>query len=258
MKNRICLFMSLTLLAVGPLEAQRKPAPQKPTGRPAIKLTAEQIMDRGAEAMGPRSAWDRIRSSVMTGTLSVKDRGMEGTVTLRAKRPNKFVMEQNVKGIGVTRQGYDGKVGWSKDPIQGLRKLEGAELAAVRRAAVFDAHIQWRKFFTKWEVTGIRKVNGRDAYVVKLSPAVGRPTVEYHDVKNFRLVRTDMVTETPRGPLPIEVYPSDYRKVSGVLVPFVVRQRQMHPEGPVEVVIRIRSVKTNVPIPDSAFAMPKN
>lgn len=244
----VCLMLALAAGAA----AQAK----KPAAKP--KLTAAQIMDRGGAALGPRAAWDRIKSSVMEGTLSTKDGSLKGSVTLRAKRPNKFVIRQNVTGVGVTLQGYDGKTGWTKDPMQGLRKLERAELAATRRAALFDAHLQWRKLYKKWELIGTRKVNGRNAYVVRLSPQIGRFTLEYHDTANFRLVRTDMVTETAQGPMPIEVYPSDYRKVDGVLVPYVIRQRMVRPEGPVEVTIRIKSVKNNVTLADSLFAMPKD
>lgn len=230
--------------------------PGKPSQR--AKLTAEQIMDRAAAALGPKAAWDKITSSVMEGTITVKSRGISGTVLLKAKRPNRFLIQQTIKGLGVTLQGYDGKVGWSKDPVQGLRKLEGAELAAAKRAALFDAHIQWRKLYRRWELVGVRKVNGRDAYAIRLSPAIGRATIEYHDTKTFRLVRTDMVTETPQGPLPMEIYPSDYRTLRGVLVPFTVLQRQRHPTGSVDVLIRLKTVKPNVPIPDITFAMPKS
>jgi len=235
-------------------------APCSPqASKPAVtaKLTAAQIMDRGGAALGPRSAWDKIRSTVTRATLTFKDTGARGDLLLKARRPGMFVIRQSVSGVGATEQGYDGKVGWSKDPIQGLRRLQGAELAARKRAAYFDAQFDWRKLYKKWELIGVRKVNGRDAYVVRLSPQIGRFTLEYHDTKTFRLVRTDMVTETPQGPLPMEIYPSDYRKVDGVLVPFVMRQRIHRPEGLVEITVRITSVRNNVPISDSEFRMPE-
>jgi hypothetical protein len=31
--------------------------------------------------------------------------------------------------VGEIQQGYDGKVGWEKNPMTGLRELQGAELA---------------------------------------------------------------------------------------------------------------------------------
>jgi hypothetical protein len=220
-------------------------------------LTAEQIMDRGAAALGPKAAWERIKTTVMTGTIEAKAQGLSGTVVVKAKRPAMFFVEQNVKGLGVTRQGYDGKVGWSKDPNQGLRKLSGAELQAAKRAAI-GAHFEWRKFFRKWEFTGTQKVAGKDAYVVRLSPAIGRPTVEYYDCRTFLPVRTDMVTEVANVPVPVQVFPSDYRKVDGVLMPFLMRQKVMQPKGAVDITVRIRSIKNNVPVPDSTFAMPKS
>lgn len=243
---------SLAGLCATAVLAQKGGSAKKPA------ITAEMVMDRGAAALGPKAAWDKIRSSVMTGTISAPSQKISGTVELRAKRPNRVLVKQTIQGVGVILQGYDGTTGWAKDPVQGVRKLDGAELAAIRRAALFDAHIQWRKLYKKWELIGTRKVNGRDAYVVRLSPAIGRVTLEYHDTKTFRLVRTDMVTETPQGPVPMELYPSDYRTTNGVVVPFTLRQRQLRPGGAVDVFIRIKSVRVNVPIPDSVFAMPKS
>lgn len=247
---RIALALVLALAAM-PALSQTKKAASK------VRLTAERIMDRGAAALGSRAAWAAIQNSVVEGTMASQDGSMRGTFVLKYQRPGKFVIAHTMKGMGVIRQGYDGKTGWSHDPSQGLRKLEGAELAAVKRAAVMDSHLQWRKLYRKWELVGVRKVNGRDAFVIRLSPAVGRVTLEYHDTKTFRLVRTDMVTETAGGPVPIEVYPSDYRTVKGALIPFVVRQNMKTPEGRLVITMRIKSVKTNVAIPDSAFTMPK-
>lgn len=248
--------MSRLLLAVAALlcaatgYAQTSKAPAK------TKLTAAQIMDRGAAVLGARAAWDRIKTTVMQGTVEAKQQNLRGTVVVKAKRPGKFLVEQKIGGIGVTLQGYDGKVGWSKDPNQGLRKLTGAELQAAKRAAI-GAHFEWRKFFARWELEGVKKVNGKEAYVVKLSPSIGRVTREYYDKRTFMPVRTDMVTEVAGVPLPVEIYPSDFRKVDGVLMPFVMRQRVLQSSGPVEIVVRIRSIKNNVTVPDSAFAMPK-
>ena len=246
---RIVITGSIAALVVG---STGQTAPKK--AKPA--LTAAQVMDRGAAVLGPKAAWDRIKTTVMRGRIEAKAQGLSGTVTVKAKRPGRFLVEQNIKGVGVTRQGYDGKIGWSKDPAQGLRKLTGAELQAAQRAAI-GAHLEWRRFFTKWELGGIKKVNGKSAYVVKLSPRIGRMTIEYYDVKTFMPVRTDMVTEVAGLPVPIEIYPSDFRKVDGVLMPYAMRQRVLQPSGPVEIMVRITSIKNNTAIPDAVFAMPK-
>ncbi|MBM3496397.1 MAG: DUF620 domain-containing protein [Armatimonadetes bacterium] len=247
--NRIVCFLTLAIWA-GAAAAQPAKSAKKPS------LTAAQIMDRGAAVLGPKAAWDRIKTTVMAGTIEAKAQGLSGTVVVKAKRPGRFLVEQTIKGVGTTRQGYDGKVGWSKDPEQGLRKLTGAELSAAQRAAI-GAHLEWRKYFAKWERAGTKKIGGRDAYVVRLSPKIGRMTIEYYDAKTFMPVRTDMVTEVAGLPVPIEIYPSDFRKVDGVLMPFKMRQRVLQSSGPVEVMVRIGSVKNNGPIPDTAFAMPK-
>jgi hypothetical protein len=65
-----------------------------------------------------------------------------------------------------------------------------------------------------------------------------------------------MVTEVSGLPVPVEIYPMDFRKVDGVLSPFKMRQKVLQPSGTVELVVRIRSVKNNVTVPDGLFKMP--
>jgi hypothetical protein len=226
---------------------------QPPKAARTSSLTAAQIMDRGAAALGPKAAWDRIKTTVMEGT--VEGPGITGTVVVKAKRPGRFLVEQVIGKVGTTRQAFDGKVGWSKDPLQGLRKLSGAELSAAQRAAI-GAHLEWRRFFHKWERLPDRKVGGKNALVVRLSPRIGRFTLEYYDARTFLPVRTDMVTEVSGLPVPVEIYPMDFRKADGVLSPFKMRQKVLQPSGTVELVVRIRSVKNNVTVPDGLFKMP--
>jgi hypothetical protein len=90
------------------------------------------------------------------------------------------MMTANLTGLGTTQQGYDGAVGWAKDPFTGLRELKGGELAVVQRAALLNP-AGWRKHYKSMKVTGRSKVGEREAYVVEAAHAGDTPDKLYFD-----------------------------------------------------------------------------
>lgn len=126
-----------------------------------------------------------------------------------------------------------------------------------RREAAFNTPLKWRALFEKAELIGVRQVDDRDAYAIRLTPASEKPIVHYYDTQTFLLLRTGEMEETPVGAAPTGTYFSDYRVVDGVKIPFVIRARQRLPTGIVEVRLTVTRVQTNVPIDDSLFARPR-
>jgi hypothetical protein len=238
--------------------ARRKPAPRKPAAKkPAAarpSLTAEQILTRHVDATGGREAYLRQRSVHAKGTLEMSAAGLRGTFEVKQKAPDRLWLLQNLAGFGEATQAYDGKTGWSKDPLNGLRELSGAELALVQRSARLHAPLEWKTLYKKVELLGIRPVEGKDAYAVRLAPEVGQPTTQFFDARSFLLVRQDTIVEGPTGVVPTESYPSDYRDVEGVKTAFKTRQRIGG--GAAEIVMTITEIKVNVEIDDAIFAKP--
>ena len=234
-------ILALTTLAALPVAAQ---AP-KPTG------TA--LMDKSVAASGG-AAWLKIESFTAKGTVSIPAQSITGTMEIMAKSPDKFAMKQAIKGIGDSSSGFDGKVGWSKDPFSGQRTLAGAELAALKAQASLTLRpAQWKSVYSKAELLGTVKVAGAPAYRVRLTPKVGNPETQYFDVKTGLQVRSDQTVETPNGKIAIESYFSDYRTVSGIKMAYKIRQLA----GPTEAVILLSDVKVNTTIEDGVFTQPK-
>ena len=244
------LLLGLLFVAGMPTLAQ-KPAARRPAPKPT--LSAAQVLDKAVAAVGGRAAQARITSSVMEGTVSLPAQNLGGTFLVRAKAPNQLLVVQTMQGLGESKQGFDGKTGWSQDPFNGLRTLEGTERATLQRSAVFNAALLWRQLYKKAEMVGLRKVGSRSVYAVRLTPAQGKPTVNYYDAQNFLLLRSDTLVEGPQGTVPTETYASDYRTVDGVKVPFATRQRV---GGVAEVLLKVTTYKNNVALDDSVFAKP--
>jgi zinc protease len=217
------------------------------------KLTAEQILEKNIAASGGRAAFDKIKTTTMKGTLNVKSNGIKGTIEITAKSPDKVLVNSTLPGVGVMQQGYDGKTGWSQDPFTGLRKLEGAELEALKRQAQFNEQLNYKSFYTKVSLIGKQKLNGKEVYALKMIPKTGKPSTSYFDAKTFLLIKQDMVTESPQGTFPVESLISEYKTIDGVKFPTVMQQKV---GNVAEMEMRFTDITNNTPVEDKIFAMP--
>lgn len=258
----ICAAL-LPFLTVTTAAAQAPPVPAPVTTTTAVKLsaplpaglTAEKIMDKFVQASGGKAALANVKTTIQRGTITIAGQKIKGKFEGYIKRPNRIYTVQELENIGKFEGGYDGKLAWAKDPINGLRELKGKELAQKKREISDDANkSEWRATYKNAEALGIRKVEGKDAYAVRLTPAAvgGKPAVWYFDPKTGLLIRMDMINESDQGTIPIQMHFSDYRTISGQKIPFLIRQKA----GPAEVTITLTEVKINEPIPDSKFIKP--
>jgi len=244
MKRAITLLAAAAIaLTVARLSAQ---------GQSSATPTVDQIIENYLTAIGGRAAVEKLTSRVSTGTFEIPDAGMTGTVTISEKAPNKSLAVIEIGGIGLIREGSDGTVAWAEEPGSGVRDKTGTELADGLRGSVFNAELKLKSLYKTVVVTGKESVEGKDAYVVLATPDVGSANKLYFDVASGLMVRQSSTRDTPQGPMDIDVQIGDYRVVDGVKVPFSVRQVS----AMATVVIRLTTVKHNVPVDDAIFKKP--
>ncbi len=218
------------------------------------QITAEEILEKNIAAVGGRKAIEKSASYCLKATLEIKGRNVQGALEVCGKAPDKLLTVTTIDKVGVIKQGFDGKSGWSQDPFQGLRALEGDELEKTRRQAVFNPELKWRELFIKAELTGKEKVGGLDAYVVRLTGKDGTSVTRFYDAATFLLLRADAVDEGPQGKIPVETLYTDYREVDGVNTAFQWTKKT--PAG--DTIIKITWVKANAEIDDARFAKPSH
>lgn len=242
--------MNLKLAAVILLCASVGYAQQAPAPPP----TVEQIMNKSIEALGGRAAIESLTSVVMTGTTEVVAYNSSGNTTTYAQAPDKFATTTDFEGYGTVGHGYDGKTAWRADPQQGNTDLTGNRLADARIEATFGGALRWKDLYPKAEVTGTDKVEGRDCWVVKLTPAQGDPVTRYYDAQTFLPAKLVTTGDTPQGPGQISVEFSDYRDIgNGVKLPYTLK---LNVPGVGDLVTTYQTIKYNVPIDASKFAKP--
>jgi len=253
----IVIYALLFAAPAGAALAQEKPqtakAPEANTAKAtAADPTVDQILDKYVQAIGGRQAVEKITSRVTKGTFEVTTMGMKGDLEIYVKAPNKILTIQNLSGVGEIRDGYDGKIAWSQNPMMGLREKSGPELAAVVRESDIHSSIKIRQIYSKLELKGKEKVGDRETYLVLATPAEGAPVKVYYDAQTGLIARTDVELETPQGKFQIQTTLDDYREVDGVKMPFTRRQESSMGSA----VIKWTEVKHNVAIDDTMFNKP--
>ncbi|HSB07971.1 MAG TPA: hypothetical protein VLM38_00555 [Blastocatellia bacterium] len=209
----------------------------------------EQVLEKYVRAIGGREAYQRLTSRIARGEWENATRGVRFRIEIYSKAPDRRVETLDApENRGFTGRGYDGANGWSMNLTEtGLRQLEGAELATMRRESDFYREIELEQLYRRLAVIAKEKMDAREVYVVEATPEIGNSEKLYFDIETGLLIRRDMVYGTTL----VKHYYEDYREVDGVKLPFAVRS-----EGPVRVTTRLKEVKHNIAIEDSKFKSP--
>lgn len=201
--------------------------------------------------------WDGVKSLRQTGTLHAGglDGEFEATQDFVGGRSESHYRLGSIEGAN----GYDGRVGWTRDPGGEVAEQDAPE--AMRRArtqAWLDAHGYWhaRRMPATFDVPQSRELDGRRHEVVVATPEGGDPATLWFDAQSHLLVRT---VQALGGDTATTVC-DDWREAAGLRLPFhCVTDRtdtagRTDPRNRTE--IRTTRIETNVAVADADFAVP--
>jgi len=251
----IGILASLCVLAARAQDAAKPSAaattPSKSQAAAAMP-TADQVLDHYVQAIGGRAAWLKLNSRVSKGSIEIPAmNNLTGTVEIHEKAPHFMLAVINLGGAAF-EQGFDGNIGWSNNPQNGLRELSGGELDDARREANFYHALDLRKNYTKITVSGIERVDEHDTYALEATRAQGAPDKMYFDMQTGLMVRSVNQRYTPDGVTEFTADVDDYTEVDGVKLPFTVRQTG----ASATFIIRFTEVHHNLQLTDAQFAKP--
>src|ERR1700735_2000362 len=129
---------------------------------------------------------------------------------------------------GDSSQGYNGTVAWQQRGGE-VEELSGDDLARAKALVGFNPGLSLTKNSAHLEVKDIAKIDGHDAYRIIASRASGATDQYYFDVQSGLLLRISTQIDSPLGAIPQDTYFEDYRDVSGMKVPFLIRV--VRPDG---------------------------
>jgi len=119
--------------------------------------------------------------------------------------------------------GFNGTAGWHQDN-RGLAIRTGPELAKLRRYAQFALPLTLRGLYRTMVPERTERIGAANNYVLAAIPLDGPAERLLFDVATGLLVRITWVVETPLGDLPKQIDFEDYRRIDGIMLPFVIRE----------------------------------
>jgi outer membrane lipoprotein-sorting protein len=223
----------------------------------AAEMTVDDILAKNTEAKGGIEKLRALKSARFSGKMSMGG-GMEAPFTMTKSRPEKMRIEFTIQGMtGI--QAYDGTTGWMVMPFLG--KKEAEELPAdmlkdVKEQADFDGpFIDYAKKGNKVELLGKEKIEGTDAYKVKLTTKDATETTVYIDADTFLEIKMEAKRKMQGQEIEGETILGNYKEVDGLLFPFSIENKAKGMPG--GQTITIDKVELNPTVADDSFAMPK-
>lgn len=218
------------------------------------------ILAKHVKAIGGEAPYKAVKSIRASGRFEMPAQQIAGDFVMVAARPNKQRVKVTVPGIGEIDSGYDGKVGWRMDPIQGPALLTDKELSEAADDAYFEGALYGPDFVT--EATTIARVSfpppiggdasqGQPAYKVKLVLKSKNERFEFFDVNTGLQIGSESTRATPMGPMPVVSVLRDYRKFGALMMPASLIQRLMG----VEQIVNVNTYEYDT-VPADAFDLP--
>jgi hypothetical protein len=213
---------------------------------------AETILDHYLEVTGGKSAYEKRKNEIITGTLEVKAQGLKGSIKRYSAEPAQEYSVIEIEGVGKIEAGMNNGVAWEKSMIMGSRIKSGEEKAQAVREGTFNASLHWRDQYPTVETIGTETIDGELCYKVLMTPKEGKPETMYFQKKSGLAVKTTTVAVTQMGEVPSEVVILEYKSFGGVTVPAKIAQKA----GGMEMILTFDDVKTNQPMPPDRFEPP--
>lgn len=221
---------------------------------PAAAQTVDEVIAKSLEARGGLDKLKAIQSIRMAARMSMGP--MELPLVIEMKRPGSFRADITVQGT-LAVQAYDGATAWGISPMgTGQPEPMPAEAAKemAEQADMDGPLVDYRAKGHLVELVGKEKVEGRDAYKLKITRKDGDAEYHFLDADSYLPVRVE-ARRTIRGTeIEGESTLGDYKDAGGFLWPYSIQNgAKGRPETQGLVVEKI---EINPVIDDARFKMP--
>jgi hypothetical protein len=213
--------------------------------------SADAIIADAVKATGGDAPWKSHRSMETTTIIEYAKMGITGTRIQTITSRNKSLATTNIPNVGEVREGTNGRVIWSEDPVNGLRLLSGAEAAQFKLESTWNLERNLKKLFNKIAVKADNE-GGRALECLELTPSIGQPLTTCYDAETHLQVSQKGIAATPQGDVPFTSRIKSWKEFGGIKLPEVVEMTT----GPIEFAARLTNVAFDKPVDDKRFEVP--
>jgi outer membrane lipoprotein-sorting protein len=224
----------------------------------ASAQTADEIIAKHVTAMGGMEKLRAVKSMRLTGKMTLGP-GLEAPAVMEFKRPTNVRLEITLQGMTAV-QAFDGANAWQIMPFQGNKNPEPMgvdERKDIEEESDFveGPLVNYKEKGHKVELIGKDKVEGSDAYKLKVTLKNGDVQTIYLDADTFLDVKTEGKRMVRGSEVETESFSGDYKEVEGLMIAHSLEAGQKG--SPQRQRITIEKVEINPPVEDARFKMPE-
>jgi hypothetical protein len=224
-----------------------------PPSKPAPLRKPEEILADTVKATGGEAAWNAHKTVHVKMETTLQGMGIGGAGERFQTSTDKSLTTMEMAGLGRVREGTNGKVAWTEEPVHGIRYLDGAEAEQMRIGSAWNPELRANELFVKLESTTEPGPDGAALECVVATPKIGAPLRTCYDARTHLQVTQSGVHPGPEGDMPFRNVIKTWKDVGGVKMPFESSTQL----GPVTTLDRITSVTFDEAMDDKMFDPPR-
>jgi outer membrane lipoprotein-sorting protein len=214
-----------------------------------------EVLAKMIAAQGGRKALEAIKDTTSSGTAEMIQMGLNGTITIYQKEPDKSRTDFEVMGMVITRA-YDGTTAWGVNPQTGANEVMSDQDGSQMKWGSYgnDALLNPAKYGISFELKPKEKVSDKDYIVLDQVFKDGFRNTMYLDPETYLVFKTKAKIASPAGTeIEMETLMSDYQKEGDVVV---AKAMTIYQGGQEFMRIKFSKVAFNTGLEDVFFKMP--
>jgi len=212
-------------------------------------VTAEWVISQYIDAIGGKDAIKAIEDITIVRTAEMMGSSIKETT--RKKTPYKMLMEVEMAGNVLQREVFDGEAGYSSSMGQRMPTPE-SDIEGQRQRAKIVRELSYLDGDVEMELRGVERIEGKDAYRIRVTTADGTVVDEYYDMETFLKVRESVTMEQMGQTQTITSDFHDYKEVSGVYFPYKVSLTGV---GPMPIEMETEKLEVNTGLDPALFSV---
>jgi hypothetical protein len=155
------------------------------------------------------------------GIIDIPSAGLKGSMDMQAMAPDSIAIVMDLPGMGQSRSGFNGTVGWTIDPMRGPAMMDAKQIADLKRDGNFRRDLDLMRNPGNAEVIGLVEFETRPCWQIKIAPSTpdATPTNNFYDKETGLMAGMTMMAATPMGSIPVTLLTSDYKDFADVKLP---------------------------------------
>jgi hypothetical protein len=224
----------------------------------SLLATAQTVDEVIAKAIAARGGMDKLKAvqtQRLSGHITIGDHP-PGPFMVEMQRGGKMRQEMTVDGQSAIRT-TDGTTGWKLSAEGGgsPEPLSAGELKNMAGGADIDGPlVDYKAKGNQVELEGTEKVDGNDAYKLKITQKDGMVRYDYLDAKSYLEVKWQGEIDAGTQKFVAESFFTDYRPVNGVMYHYQIDSDTIG--TPYKQKLVFDKIDVNLPLDDAVFGRP--